>query len=686
MRLIELSIRAFGGLRDRRLRFSPGLNLLYGANEQGKSTVMACIQALLYGFNGRAHNIRDNGRRRYMPWDGDRMEASLTFSHDGVRYRLERVFAERRTGDTLVLMDDATGREIPLPSGTEPGEALLGVSGAEFAQTVFVGQLAVQIRDPDDSILAKLANLATTGEEAVSFSEVDERLRRAQVRLRPERGRGGRIAQLADLRTELEERLENALRAESEQADRLARMERLDGEIARAESDAAVLRARVETIGALEAQASAARAARDAAERAEQTLLDGMAAWEREWEQEERLREEAEAESAGRLARLAEEQASRERDRKRMEAEARDETAVPIRFWIGSLPRLAIAAAVLLLAGGLLAGDMIRPSLSWIAAGALVPVAVLATAAAGHRKVCAADKAARLERAREREAAAGRLEAAVREYGRARDQAAADRIRRQSRADELERRREGIEADIRAQAGAAPAARAAWEAAERHLADASGGMPPGEVRDREREGQTVLAALREERAGIGSAVRHAPRDPEGVDVLTARLTRTGRRIREAEERHAALVLARQAYREAYDALQTDFAPRVGARAAEILAAFTGGRYTGFKTDNRFDVRVADASGASYRSWEYLSGGAVDQAYLALRLAVAESVGQGDGLPLLLDDVFVQFDDDRALAGLRMLRAWPGQTLLFYSHRRLTDAADTEGWTDARIGL
>ena len=60
MRLIELGIRAFGGLRDRRLRFVPGLNLLYGPNEQGKSTVMACLRAMLFGLGGRSRGIRDN--------------------------------------------------------------------------------------------------------------------------------------------------------------------------------------------------------------------------------------------------------------------------------------------------------------------------------------------------------------------------------------------------------------------------------------------------------------------------------------------------------------------------------------------------------------------------------------------------------------------------------------------------
>lgn len=277
MRLIELGIQAFGGLRDRRLQFVPGLNLVYGPNEQGKSTVMACLRAMLFGLGGRSRGIRDNDRRRYMPWDGTQAGAAIVFEHRGKIYRLERTFSERKASDTMTLMDNNTGRVIPLPTGAEPGSFLLGISEEEFLQTVFVGQLSSPIHEPDDAVLSRLANLSSTGEENVSYGDVDERLRRAQVRLRAERGGGGLLQAWSMETRALEERLEAAVRQEKEQAARLEQMLALEAAIAEAEAASVKARMRRERLETADTAARSARDACQAAEGAEQALLEEMA-------------------------------------------------------------------------------------------------------------------------------------------------------------------------------------------------------------------------------------------------------------------------------------------------------------------------------------------------------------------------------------------------------------------------
>jgi uncharacterized protein YhaN len=67
----------------------------------------------------------------------------------------------------------------------------------------------------------------------------------------------------------------------------------------------------------------------------------------------------------------------------------------------------------------------------------------------------------------------------------------------------------------------------------------------------------------------------------------------------------------------------------------------------------------------------LSGGTADQMYLALRLATAELAFQGEMLPIMLDEAFSQYDDNRTLETLRFLqeRYSDGQVLLFTSKSR-----------------
>jgi uncharacterized protein YhaN len=75
--------------------------------------------------------------------------------------------------------------------------------------------------------------------------------------------------------------------------------------------------------------------------------------------------------------------------------------------------------------------------------------------------------------------------------------------------------------------------------------------------------------------------------------------------------------------------------------------------------------------------EALSDGARDQLFLALRMAAVERyVAEAEPLPFVADDLFVNFDDERAAAGLEQLAALSAstQTLLFTHHAHLVEIA------------
>jgi hypothetical protein len=190
--MIRLSVHSFGRLNARQIDLDDGFQLIYGPNEQGKSTLMAFIRAMFFGFAGGGHQIGNNERKRYTPWDGQRMGGSIVFEQAGTRYRLERWFGKARAGDKVVLMQDITGTQIPLGGQEEPGNRLLGLSENEFLNTVFIRQLGSPIGQGDE-LLARLGNLAGTGDALISHTEIDKRLRQAQTDLLAERGSSGRL-------------------------------------------------------------------------------------------------------------------------------------------------------------------------------------------------------------------------------------------------------------------------------------------------------------------------------------------------------------------------------------------------------------------------------------------------------------------------------------------------------------
>ena len=92
MEIKSLWIGSFGKLKNVSLRFGPGCNLLYGENEQGKTTLLSFIKAMLYGFSGSSSDPAKNERRRYKPWSGEKMQGTLTLEAGGHTYRIERSF------------------------------------------------------------------------------------------------------------------------------------------------------------------------------------------------------------------------------------------------------------------------------------------------------------------------------------------------------------------------------------------------------------------------------------------------------------------------------------------------------------------------------------------------------------------------------------------------------------------
>jgi uncharacterized protein YhaN len=117
------------------------------------------------------------------------------------------------------------------------------------------------------------------------------------------------------------------------------------------------------------------------------------------------------------------------------------------------------------------------------------------------------------------------------------------------------------------------------------------------------------------------------------------------------------------------------------RSGELFQEMTEGRFlrleTGWNDAGDPYLLARSAAGASL-GLEALSEGTRDQLYLALRLAALEQhLESHESLPLILDDLFITFDDQRSAALLKVLARFAERTqiLLFTHHRHLLDVAD-----------
>lgn len=94
-------------------------------------------------------------------------------------------------------------------------------------------------------------------------------------------------------------------------------------------------------------------------------------------------------------------------------------------------------------------------------------------------------------------------------------------------------------------------------------------------------------------------------------------------------------------------IQREFAPALNEKVEEIISSITDDRYKEVKIDEKLDIKVVEPSTNSLVEVDNLSGGTIDQLYFATRLGILDIIREdGEAVPLILDDCFIQYDDNR----------------------------------------
>lgn len=185
----ELHLHGFGKFNDYSLKLEPGLNIIYGPNESGKSTLHSFINGMFYGFRKpyTKRTLYSKDHNRLSPWSGSNYSGSIVFEKDNKLYRIYRVF-DRGKEETRVLCEE-TGEDITdrIHSGDnskvlQPGEYFFGISSGVFNSTLFIGQQDIAFgKSLAHEVRERLVNVSSTGNENISVEKaifiLDEELK-----------------------------------------------------------------------------------------------------------------------------------------------------------------------------------------------------------------------------------------------------------------------------------------------------------------------------------------------------------------------------------------------------------------------------------------------------------------------------------------------------------------------------
>ena len=187
------------------------------------------------------------------------------------------------------------------------------------------------------------------------------------------------------------------------------------------------------------------------------------------------------------------------------------------------------------------------------------------------------------------------------------------------------------------------------------------GEERAELTRRAAELETAAQALREEIierertiTKLATEAEHIFDDIAIPETIEQEIRVVERDLADAEQRAGDLQLAIDILDQAYDELKRQFSPRLRELTQTYLSQLTGGRYQEVYVDSDMKMKTRYEGSSQTREADYLSGGTTDQIYLALRLAISELLAGDMPVPLILDDIFVQYDDTRLAQGLALL--------------------------------
>lgn len=184
MKINKLKINSYGKLKEKEIDLKDGINIIYGKNEAGKSTLLNFIVDSVYGISKNKNGKEYSNYERYMPWSGEDFSGRIEYELDnGNKYEVFRDFKKKNPKIFNENKEDISKEfNIDKTKGNEFFYEQTKVDEELFLSTLVVGQQEVKLGNKEQSILVqKLANLVGTGEDNVSYKRAVDRINRRQL-------------------------------------------------------------------------------------------------------------------------------------------------------------------------------------------------------------------------------------------------------------------------------------------------------------------------------------------------------------------------------------------------------------------------------------------------------------------------------------------------------------------------
>lgn len=184
MKIEKVQINAFGNLENRQIELGENINIIKGKNESGKSTFLKFMVDMFYGISKNKRGKEFSDYDRYKPWNNEEFSGKITYKLDnGKKYEVFRDFNKKNPKIYNEEGEDISKEyTIDKVAGSKFFTEQTKIEENTFLSTFAACQTEVKLEKQEQNVLVqKLANLAGTGEDNVSYKKALEKLNKKQV-------------------------------------------------------------------------------------------------------------------------------------------------------------------------------------------------------------------------------------------------------------------------------------------------------------------------------------------------------------------------------------------------------------------------------------------------------------------------------------------------------------------------
>ncbi|MFQ9516336.1 MAG: ATP-binding protein [Eubacterium sp.] len=621
----DLRLTNFGKFNHKMVTLEPGVNIIYGENEAGKTTLHTFIRGMLFGIEKQRGKASGKDLyTKYEPWENpSNYQGMMRIESNGVNYRIERNFSKEHK--SFKVIDEDLGKEL---SEDEITELFAGLDESCYYNTISISQLGSVTDKELETILKNYAaNLGATKSMEIDIKEA-----------------------YADL---------DAQRKKIISENKIGEEESVAREIRNATDQLEISEGEQHTIIASIEQKKAV-ALRLAERRKELSVLDSKRLEElaKQNERKDNLYQDVmnfTADSEKYAVSLEKIQNHKNELEQQLSGKGIDswETMEWLTDKIINKSNMPVAFIILMMACigaaiGFIVGNFPMISLRqyWIkpaiCGAAAVVFLILSVVKYIYNKK---NRSRKLEALKELKLVMDKLDAAKHE-----EVYVARQLENKKEA--LKKTQEMIKAEE-----------------ERNL----------EVQDYSEELKELERQERENNEAISKAQwvleQKQEKDIE-IEKTIEDLKLRREKIQNAKVEIAAIEAAKENIEEIANEIRNSFGKRLNERASHYMSKITNGKYDNLSIDERLNISIN--SKRALISASRLSKGTIEQIYMSLRLAAADIIFEKDNKPILLDDAFVMYDNKRMGNTMKFMAENMEQVIIFSCHTREKLMADKLG--------